>query len=172
MKFNDKIFVAFESTDFDSYKAMKEWKTSEGESFDFYDAYEESFDIDKLSDDTVKMRMHEKMQYAKVCIILIGAKTKSFRKFIRWQIEYAINANLPIIAININGIRSVDFDRCPTILKKTLSIHITYQAEILEYALKEWITSFKNHKKDEDNRTYRYKNEIYDSLGLHTSDLV
>ena len=84
------------------------------------------------------------MDEAKVVVVLFGQYTKSYRRFTRWQIEYAINTDKPIIAININGIRSVDFDRCPTILKKNLAVHIASQAPILEYALMNWPQSHKN----------------------------
>ena len=78
----------------------------------------------------------------------------------------------PVIALNLNGIRSVDYDRCPTFLKKNLSMHITAQNEIFEYALENWPESHNKKLEEEDHKNYRYSNDVYDSLGLHTADFA
>ena len=168
-----KIFLAFEGTmDLEFLDIFNSWKDSNGKKYDAFNLLSELKKIDKVEDDILKANMQAKMKEADIFAIVIGPKTKSFRKFVRWQIEYAVASGKPVIAINLNGIRSVDFDRCPTFLKKNLSMHITAQNEIFEYALTNWPASYKEKFEAEDHKNYRYSNDVYESLGLHTADFA
>ena len=168
-----KIFVAYEgTTDLEFANEIKNWVDKEKNPYDLFDALDELKLIDKMDDDKLKMNMQNNMSSADLFVVVIGPKTKSFRKFVRWQVEYAVNSGKPVIAINLNGIRSVDFDRCPTFLKKNLSMHITAQNEIFEYALENWPQSHYQKFAKEDHKTYRYTTDVYDKLGLHTADFA
>ena len=168
-----KIFLAFEgTTDLEFLDIFKSWRTKDGKPYDAFNLLSELKKIDKVDDEELKASMQQAMSKADVFAIVIGPKTKSFRKFTRWQVEYAVNSGKPVIAININGIRSVDFDRCPTFLKKNLSMHITAQNEIFEYALENWPNSHAEKLAKEDHKNYRYSNDVYESLGLHTADFA
>lgn len=168
-----KIFLAFEGTcDLEFLDTFKTWKDKDGKPYDAYTLLSELKKIDKVDDDALKASMQDAMSKADVFAIVIGPKTKSFRKFTRWQVEYAVSSKKPVIAINLNGIRSVDFDRCPTFLKKNLSMHITAQNEIFEYALEKWPASHLEKLAEEDHKNYRYSNGVYESLGLHTADFA
>lgn len=170
--YQDKIYVCLDNTmDLETYEIMKTWKQSNGEKFKFYDGLDLCREIEKLDDDVVKEKIRSRMLESKVCVVLIGKFTKSYRKFTRWQIECAIEKQIPIIAINANGIRSVDFDRCPTILKKNLAIHISFQEPILEFALENWPASDLIHREEGKLTMYRYQNKVYDDLHLETYDL-
>ena len=172
MAYLDKIYVAFDnSNDLEKYEELKSWVQSDGSPFNFYDGFDIARDIEKVNDDILKLRLKERMLESKVCVVLIGQYSKSYRKYTRWQIECAINNDIPIIAINTNGIRSVDFDRCPTTLKKNLSLHIAFQAPILEYSLMNWPESHKNYREKEKNYNIRYGNEVYEQLQLEPYDL-
>ncbi len=172
MAYTEKIYVAYDgANDNKYYNEIKEWKQSDGSSFDMIDGYDIYQSIDKVDDETLKAKLQERMNQAKVCVLLIGEFTKSYRKFTRWQVEYAINSQMPIIAMNVNGIRSVDFDRAPTSIKKNLSLHISYQEAILELALKNWPQSHQKYLEKEKKYNIRYDNSVYDALGLETYDL-
>lgn len=172
MSIQEKVYVAYDAdNDHDFYEQITDWVKSDNTSFNFINGYEYSKLLDKVNDDILKAQILARMDESSVCVLLIGKKTKSFRRFVRWQIEYAINSGKPIIAVNINGIRSVDYERCPTILKKNLSIHIASQAPILEYALLNWPASHEKYHAAEKNATYRYSNDIYDELNLETYDV-
>jgi hypothetical protein len=172
MSFQEKIYVAHDgANDRSFYEHMQTWTQSDSTPFNFIDGYEYFMQLDKEDDEVLKNKIYQRMDEAKVVVVLFGQYTKSYRRFTRWQIEYAINTDKPIIAININGIRSVDFDRCPTILKKNLAVHIASQAPILEYALMNWPQSHKEHREEESNHPYRYDNSVYDELKLETFDL-
>ena len=168
-----KIFLAFEgTTDLEFLDTFKSWHGKDEKPYDAFNLLSELKKIDKVDDDTLKASMQQAMSKADIFAIVIGPKTKSFRKFTRWQVEYAVNSGKPVIAINLNGIRSVDFDRCPTFLKKNLSMHITAQNEIFEYALENWPASHKEKYNEGDHKNYRYSNDVYSSLGLHTADFA
>lgn len=168
-----KIFLAFEgTTDLEFLDEFATWKDKNGKTYDAFNLLSEVKKIDKVDDETLKKSMQDAMSKADFFAIVIGPKTKSFRKFTRWQVEYAVNSGKPVVALNLNGIRSVDFDRCPTFLKKNLSMHITAQNEIFEYALENWPASHSGKFAKEDHKNYRYSNDVYESLGLHTADFA
>jgi GTPase Era involved in 16S rRNA processing len=167
-----KIYVAYDGTnDYETYKQIQEWVDSNGEQFNFFDAIDLYKKLDKVEDELLKSQVRERMSTADVVVLVVAKTTKSFRRFIRWQIEYAINNNIPIIAMNVNGIRSVDYDRIPTILKKNLAMHIAFQGPILEYALNNWPESFKVHLSKELKNSFKYTEDIYNDLGLIPSDV-
>lgn len=172
MAYNEKVYVAFDNlNDLEAYKQIKLWKQNDESDFNFVDGFDICKEIEKTNDEILKDRLKQRMLECRICVVLIGKVTKSYRKFTRWQIECAINNDIPIVAINTNGIRSVDFDRCPTTLKKNLSIHISFQTPIFEFALENWPDSHKQHRQDGKNLNYRYSNEIYEKLNLETYDL-
>lgn len=173
MPYRDKIYVAYDGkNDSVFFKQMKKWKQSDGSLFDFFDAFDLSVDIEKIKEidrfkeDALKKVLQERMRESSICILLCSKTTKSYRKFIRWQIEFAIASNMPIIVCNVNGIRSVDYDRCPTVLKKNLSLHITFQPEMVEYACERWPESHAKHREKNHTYTIRYSEKIYEKLGL------
>lgn len=166
------IYLAFDGTnDIEPYNQIHEWEFSSNEKYTFIDGLDLYKQLDKTNDELLKNQVRERMDLANICVLLISKTTKSFRRFIRWQIEYAINNNMPIIAINTNGIRSVDYDRVPTILKKNLAIHIAFQAKILEYAIDNWPESHYQYKLKEIKNSFKYTEDVYNELGLETYDL-
>lgn len=166
------IYLAFDGTnDLVPYKQILEWEFSSSGKYNFIDGLDLYKQLDKINDELLKSQVRERMELANICVLLITKTTKSFRRFIRWQIEYAINNNMPIIAINVNGIRSVDYDRVPTILKKNLAMHIAFQAKILEYALDNWPESHYQYKLKENKNSFKYSEDIYNELGLETYEI-
>jgi len=172
MAYHKQVYVAFDGTnDLEYYQEMQEWLQSDGSKFSFIDGLEFAKKIDKLPDEEVKMQIRAKLNLAEVFVLLVTKTTKSYRKLIRWQVESAINLQKPIIVMNVNGIRSVDYDRIPMVFKrKNLSLHITFQAPILEFAIENWPQSFYRHLEKEEINTYRYCQKVYDDLNLRTSD--
>ena len=175
MAYNEKIYVAYDGkNDSVFFKQMIKWQQSNNQPFEFFDAFDLSLEIEKIKEidrfkeENLKKMLQDRMSEAKVCLLIVSKTTKSYRKFIRWQIEYAINKDMPIIALNVNGIRSVDYDRCPTVLKKNLSLHITFQPEIVEYALDRWPESHQKHREKKHLHTIRYSEKVYEKLGLET----
>jgi len=75
------------------------------------------------------------MANSKVLIVLVGEKTKNLHKFVRWEQEIALEMGIPIIAVNLNGNRRMDPDRCPPIIRDELAIHVSFGSKIIKHAL-------------------------------------
>lgn len=174
MAYNKRIYVAYDGkNDVSKYMTMKEWVQSDGSDFPFYDGYDLFKKLEQIPDEDLKLEIRERMKLSEVCVLLATETTKRYRKFIRWQIETAINGNIPLIILNVNGIRSVDYDRIPMILKRKkthISLHLSFQPEILEFALQDWPDRYRAYLEKGELKTYRYSNKVYESLGLDTSD--
>jgi antiphage defense system Thoeris ThsB-like protein len=167
MGYRNKTYVCFDGdNDIKMYQFMKAWKGNKNFDFNFYDAHEFNNIWSESKEETIKKRLRERMNNAKVLVVLIGEKTKCLYKYVRYEIELAIKADIPIIAVNLNKKKEIDFNLCPAIIKNTLAIHIPYGVKIMQYALENWPTSHENYRKKEKNVAYRYNESVYKKLGL------
>jgi len=166
MSYRNKTYVIFDADkDMWAYAYMKGWKQNERIDFDFYDAHDIRPLTDRASEDTVKARLRERMANAKQVIVVIGESTKNLYRFVRWELDLAINRGLPIIAVNLNNIRTCDSDRCPAILRDEYSVHVAFKMKIIQYAL----DNFPNeHAKRAPaaSGSRHYSDSVYSSLGL------
>ena len=122
MTYTNKTYVAFDAdNDIRYYRLMQAWKHNDNTSFNFYDAHDLNNLRDGSSEETIKRKLAERLSNTKLFILLVGNNTKFLYKFVRWEIEQAINKNIPIIVVNLNGKRSMDNDLCPALIK-TLTI--------------------------------------------------
>jgi hypothetical protein len=96
--------------------------------------------------------------------VLIGENTKNLYKYVRWEIEWAIENNIPIIAVNLNKMKIMDDKLCPPILKDKLAIHIPFGQKIMDYALNHWPASYESHKMKGDTGAFTYKDSVYENL--------
>ena len=158
--------MLFRSKDIQYYYLMKAWKNNRNLSFNFYDAHDINTARDTSTEETIKQRLRERMANAKSFVLLVGEGTRYLYKFVRWEIEQAIKRDLPIIVVNLNGLRKMDSDRCPPILSEQLAIHVPFKQAIVEYALENWIDSHYKHRKNGDTGPYYYKDSVYNSLGI------
>lgn len=172
MKDYGKIYVAFDGdNDLEYYKKLKEFKNSEGELFEFADGYEFYHQLDKVNDDELKAQVIERVSQNDIVLVLMGNTTKTMRKYIRWQVESAINLGKPVIVINENNIRAVDFDKCPALIKKALTLHISFNETILECALENWPAMHNGFMAKEKKGMFKFPTEVYTHLGLETPAL-
>jgi len=99
------VYVAFDGdNDKWAYAFMKGWKTNDRVDFDFEDAH----DLDEMTSRAqneayVKSKLKERMKSSEALVVIVGGKTKNLYKFVRWQIELAIELGLPIIVANLNN---------------------------------------------------------------------
>ena len=147
------------------YELMKAWRQDDRTSFDFFDAHDINTILDK-SEESIKLGLQERFRDTSIFVLLVGEHTKYLYKYVRWEIEQAIKRKIPCIVVNLNGKRSLDSKRCPAIMKEYLSIHISFNAKILQYALENWPSFFKKHLKENELKSYYYKDSIYEQLGL------
>lgn len=167
MAYKNKTYVCFDAdNDIHYYRLMLAWKQSDKTNFNFYNGH----DINNLRDGsleaTIKRKLKERMENSKVAIVLIGEKTKNLYKFVRWEIELAISMGIPIIGVNINGTRKLDYNRCPPILRDTLAVYVSFNASIIQHALENWPQWHYSYKKEGKNGDYFYNSDLYKKLGL------
>lgn len=167
MPYRNKTFVSFDGdTDMHYYRLMQAWKQNDGIDFNFYNAHDLNTARDTSQEASIKAQLAERMRNTKVFVLLIGESTRYLYKFVRWEIEQAIKRDLPIIAVNLNGKRSMDNERCPSILRDKLVIHISFNAGIMQHALDNWPSSHQRHRQHNESGPYYYKEEVYGGLGL------
>ncbi len=167
MPYKNKTYVAFDAdSDIRYYNLMKAWKQSDYSQFDFYDAHDLNVIRTWSSEQTIKTRLRERLKNTKLFVLLIGSRTRFHYKFVRWEVEVALNLNLPIICINLNGKRSLDRELCPPILRDELAMHISFNTKIVELALSDWVSDHYKYRKEGRSGDFYYTTETYTNLGL------
>lgn len=164
MAYTNKTYVCFDAdTDIHYYRLMTAWKEHEKIEFNFHNAHEINTLRDGSSEATIKAKLRERLQNTKVLVVLIGAKTANLYKFVRWEIEYAIEKDIPIVAVNLNGKRSQD-DLCPPVLKNALAMYISFGQKIMNHALNDWVVQHETEKKNGKTGPFYYPDSVYDKL--------
>lgn len=167
MAYRNKTYVSFDAdNDMHYYRLMCAWKKKEGINFNFYNVHEINPNPNLISERSIKEQLRERFEYTKNFILLIGEKTRYLYKYVRWEIEEALQLELPLIAVNLNGYRKQDLERCPAIIRDELVIHVSFNSAIVQYALEHWPESHQEYKKKGEINPYYYKAEIYKTLGL------
>lgn len=165
MSYRNKTYVIFDGDDIRYYRLMQAWKENDNIDFDFNSAH----DIGGIRNDseelTIKRRLKERFSNSKQAIVLVGENTKYKYKYVRWEIEISQDLELPIIVVNLNGMRKIDNNLCPAILKEYLAVHISYNRYAIKYALDHW-PEFQASNKDTKSGPYSYKQSVYEELGL------
>lgn len=166
MSSKDKTYVVFDADkDYWAYARMKGWNTLPNIDFDFENAHDINNLRDGSSEETVKRKLRERFKYAKQVIVLIGESTKNLHRYVRWELEVALNLDLPIIAVNLNDKRSIDMDLCPPIIRDEYVVHIPYKMKIIKYAMDNFPNEYHNRKEGFSGRR-TYPKSVYESFGL------
>ena len=167
MPYRNKTYVCFDAdNDIHYYRLMLAWKQSDNTDFQFYDAHDLNRLLSISSEETIKRRLRERLRNTKVFIVLIGQSTRYLYKFVRWEMEKALELSLPIISVNLNGKRQKDKDLCPPIIRDELVVHVSFNARIIQYALENWETGYYNRKREGISGARLYRPAVYQNLGL------
>ena len=167
MAYRNKVFISFDGdNDIHYYRLMTAWKQNDNTPFNIHDAHDINTALDTSTEDTIKRRLRERLVNSKVVVSLIGEQTRYLRKFVRWELEQAINLDLPIIGVNLNGLRSLDSNRCPPVLRDELVVYISFNVNILQYALEYWPDEFCRLKREGKTGSRYYSDDVYKRLGL------
>ena len=158
MAYRNKTYVCFDAdSDIRFYNLMKAWKENGTHPFNFHNAHDLNNLRQNTSDEQIYKKLLERLKNTKVMIVLIGGKTKNLYKFVRWEIEYAIDTDLPIIAVNLNKKNKMDNELCPPILKDKLAIHVPFYQSNINYALNYWPDEHYKNKKDGKSGPFYYE---------------
>lgn len=167
MAYRNKTYVCFDAdNDIHYYRLMQAWKQNDRTDFNFYDAHDLNNLLAASNEDTIKRRLRDRLNKTKIFVVLVGQQTRYLYRFVRWEIDQAISKDLPIIAVNLNGRRSIDSDLCPPIIRDELVIHVSFNAVILQYALERWEARHLELKQQGESGPYYYKQNVYTELGL------
>lgn len=151
-----RTFVGFSSTDIHYYRLMLAWKANEHIDFDFADC-QLSDAVNSEDEAYIKRKCRERINMAGTFAVLIGNDTRSKHKYVRWEMEVAIEKKCRIIGINLDASRKVVDSTCPPIIRNIGAIFVPYSPKIVAYALKNYVM-----KSSDD---YSYKDHVYTELG-------
>lgn len=166
MAYRNKVYVAMDAdNDLHYYWLMKAWKQNDKTDFNFYDAHDINNNYDK-SEESIKRALMERFRNSKVFVLLVGEHTRYLFRYVRWEIEQALKRELPIIVVNLNGMRDIDVELCPPLLRDKLAVHIGYHERILQYALENWPEFDASKRAQNIAGPYRYNEAVYRNMGL------
>src|SRR6266478_7585716 len=127
-----------------AYAFMKGWKVNERVEFDFRDAHDLGAMTARAQDEAyVKSELRKRMEVSNQVLVLVGESTKYLRKFVGWEIDLALDLNLPIIVVNLNDKRRMDADRCPVPLRTGYIVHVSFKRAIIKYVLENFPAEFR-----------------------------
>jgi hypothetical protein len=165
MSYRNKTYVIFDAdNDMWAYAYMRGWKNNERVDFDFYDAHEVNKLLDGSSEETVKRKLRERLANTKQAIVLIGDETKDLYRYVRWELDTCLGLEIPIVAANLNGMRSIDEAHCPSIIKRERVMHVAFKLKIIKYALDDFCENVSQYNGMTD---LYYKDWVYGNLGLN-----
>ena len=160
-----RTYVAFDAgTDIHYYRLMQAWKANDGIEFDFNNAHELTTIRPDSGEEAIKASLRERMKNSKVLVVLVGNNTKNLRKYVPWEIEIAIKADLPIIVVNLNAKKERDDSLCPASVKDQLAIHIPFGVDIMQYALDYWPNNHTNDRSNGKSGAFHYNQSVYDKF--------
>ncbi len=167
MAYRNKCYACFDGdNDMRYYRLLTAWGANDKFEFDFNDAHGLTQARDSSTEESIKRSLRTRLNNSREFLLLIGEKTKNLYRFVRWEIETAIALDIPIIAVNLNGLRSFDPQRCPPVLKDELAIHIPFGQKIIDLALDDWPAQHRNLRRTGPIEPKFYLDSVYKQLGL------
>src|ERR1700730_15299190 len=102
------------------------------------------------------------MKHSHAAMVLVGEKTKNLYKFVRWELDLAVDLDLPMIAANLSAKNRQDDERCPAIIRDTgRVVHIPFSLEAVKHALDNWPSEFGRLSKNERAGGARYYSKFH-----------
>lgn len=151
-----RTFVGFSSTDIKYYRMMQAWKAHEHIDFNFTDC-QLGTEINSENEAYIKQKCRERINMAGTFAVIIGSDTKSKHKYVRWEMEVAIEKKCRIIGINIDGSRYMVDDTCPSIIKNIGAIFVPFSPKIVAHALNNYVMGSRDN--------FHYPDLAYKNLG-------
>lgn len=133
--------------------------------FNFHNAHDLNNARDTSLEESIKRQLRIRLRNSKLFIVLIGDKTKFHTKFVKWEIEFALRLDLPIIGANLNGSRKKT-SLCPPAIRDELAVFVPFNQKIIEFAMNHWPDRHYELNEQEEKGTRYYGENVYESLGL------
>lgn len=168
MAYRNKTYVAFDAdNDIHYYRLMCAWRANDNTDFNFHDAHDINNLLPTSSEETIKRKLRERFANAKRFVVLVGSNTRFLYRFVRWEMEQALDLQLPIVAVNLNGRRSQDSDLCPPIIRDALCMHVSFNLRIVQHAMDNWPDQHHQLRREGKSGPYFYTDDTYRNLGIH-----
>ena len=164
MSYKEPTYVIFDGDeDGWAYQFMRGWKENDRIDFDFRDAHDLGTMTSRAEDEAyVKSHLRDRMKKSSSVIVLVGEKTKNLFRFVRWEIELALELGLPIVVVNLNKSNGRDNGLCPPILRDACAVHIPFKLAAIKHALDSWPKEYAGLDASErSNGARRYSDEKY-----------
>jgi hypothetical protein len=167
MAYRNKTYVVFDAdNDIWAYGRMKGWNALSTVPFSFDDAHNLGPELtDRASEPTVKRALRQRFSNAKNVVVLIGQKTRNLYRYVRWELDVALQLDLPIIAVNLNGKRAIDYELCPPVIRDEYVVHIPYKLAIIKYALEQFPAQHAQRGLGARGPLY-YPDKVYENLDM------
>lgn len=167
MPYRNKTYVCFDGdNDIRYYNLMKAWKQNDGFSFNFFDAHDLNTARDTSLTESIKSQLRERLLNSKILVVLIGEHTRYLYRFVRWEMEQALDLRLPIVGVNLNGLCQQDTNRCPPVIRDQLAIYVSFNPAIIQYALEKWPSWHNRHMGKGESGPFYYPAEVYERLRI------
>lgn len=151
-----RTFVGFSSTDINSYRLMQAWKAHEHIDFNFTDCQLAS-SINSEDEQYIKKLCRERINMAGKFIQIIGKDTRTKHKYVRWELEVAIEKGCTIIGVNLDKSRSIVAETCPPLMNNIGAIFVPFSPKIIAHALEEFEMKPKGN--------WHFNENLYQRLG-------
>ncbi|MFF2529743.1 TIR domain-containing protein [Brevibacillus sp. NPDC058079] len=140
MTYKNKVYICFDADkDMHYYNIMRAWKENENIDFTFANAHDLT-NIRLFEEENIKKHLRERMNNTKQLIVLVGESTRYLYKYVRYEIELAIERDIPIIAVNLNKKNGMDEEYCPPLLiDKGFVVHVPFNKDAILSAMNYWI---------------------------------
>lgn len=143
MSYKNKTYVIFDAdTDIGYYDLMKAWKKNDNIDFDFYNAHDLNVIPSSSSEEQIKRKLKKRLNNTKQAIVLVGKNTKNLYTFVRWEIEVALEMDIPIIAVYL-----CESNETPPILeKKAYFLSVSFKSLEVKKALDMFPSEYDKNK--------------------------
>lgn len=151
-----------------AYQYIRGWAANRRLDFGFKDSHNlDNMGPNAQNEQYVKRNLRTRMEGSTLALVLVGEKTKNLYRYVRWEIDVAMELNVPIVVVNLNKSRDVDEARMPPILRGFCALHIAYRYRAIKHAIENWpriLRSLTNQQRSEGPSVFTA--QTYTSLGL------
>lgn len=155
-----KIFVCYDKANDSTYFNMLEAWMTEDVQFITYEPVFERVNTPKTIANFLTS-INEKIKGVDAFVLLVSENTRNLDYNMMVELNVALANEIPIIAINVNGLRSLDDTNCPSILKDKHVLHIALDSKVFKTAIDLWPKYFNEHLQDENLGPRYFKDSVY-----------
>jgi len=151
-----RTFVGFSSTDLNHYRLMLAWKAHEHIDFDFCDCQLQN-ELRSGDEYYIKGRCRERINMAGTHVLLIGEDTRYKHKYVRWEVEVALEKECRLIGVNLDRWRRINEHTCPPILRDVGAMFVPFSPQIVAHALQ--------HSERQRSGNWEFRDDTYAQVG-------